>query len=148
MPFQNPWEFLFSDSQQSFKSRYFSREEDGLLSRLVCIFGDRGWERIVAFMPGRSVRQCRERYKNYLAPYLQGPWTSEEERILLDAYAFFGPQWAKMRDIYFRNRSAPNIKNRCNSLLQKSRHDRVETGLAPHIPEDESDTDFWDLLRY
>lgn len=48
-------------------------------------------------MPGRVGKQCRERYLNHLDPSLRhGPWTDEEEQLLLSLHARLNNQWAEI----------------------------------------------------
>lgn len=57
-------------------------------------------------MPGRVGKQCRERYLNHLDPSLRhGPWTDEEEQLLLSLHARLNNQWAEIA------RQIPGIYN-------------------------------------
>ena len=48
-------------------------------------------------MGGRTYKQCRERYTNYLKEGLNcGPWTEEEEAVLLEMHSKFGNRWAEI----------------------------------------------------
>lgn len=54
-------------------------------------------QQISDHMPGRVGKQCRERYLNHLDPSLRhGPWTEEEERLLLSLHARLNNQWAEI----------------------------------------------------
>lgn len=54
-------------------------------------------EQIAEHMPGRVGKQCRERYLNHLDPSLRhGPWTEEEEALLLSLHARLKNQWAEI----------------------------------------------------
>lgn len=60
-------------------------EEDAMLRRIVDRSGTRDWATIAEQMPGRSVKQCREHWQNYLAAGLtHSEWTAAEDRTLLD----------------------------------------------------------------
>ena len=48
-------------------------EEDRLLLELVEQFGD-NWKEISLRIPGRSGAKCRERYTNYIGPYVSKRW--------------------------------------------------------------------------
>ena len=66
-------------------------QEDNLLIELVQKHGTRTWSAIVAQMPGRTGKQCRERYRNQLDPHIRrGPWTEDENRAILLAQAKLG----------------------------------------------------------
>ena len=63
----------------------FSPDEDKLLKEQVLKLGEKGWKKIAEYLPGRSARQCRERYKNYLCPSVSSdPWTKDEDEKLLN----------------------------------------------------------------
>ena len=55
---------------------------------------DYKWPEVAAQLgTGRTGKQCRERWRNYLRPGIQkGRWTEEEEQTLQDMYATFGPK--------------------------------------------------------
>jgi hypothetical protein len=91
--------------------RKFSSEEDDRLTQLVTRLGETNWKNIANQMGTRNCRQCRERWKNYLAPYLnRDPWSAEEDAILLQKYDEFGSQWSLITK-FFPLRTDVNIKN-------------------------------------
>ena len=47
----------------------FSHDEDQKLIKLVESYGQKNWGLIANEMPGRSQRQCRERWLNNLSPF-------------------------------------------------------------------------------
>lgn len=48
-------------------------------------------------MGGRTYKQCRERYTNYLKEGLNvGPWSKDEDRLLLTVHAKIGNKWAEI----------------------------------------------------
>ena len=75
---------IISSSSSHLSHRHkFSPEEDENLRKLIEINGPKKWDHIALSMPGRTGRQCRDRYHNYLDPVLtNGPWTSDEDNIL------------------------------------------------------------------
>ena len=82
--------------------------------------GSKKWEQIAKEMPGRTGRQCRDRYQNYLIPgFFNGQWSKTEDDLLLKLYVQHGSQWSKMAQ-FFKNRSANALKNRWNYFV--SRH--------------------------
>lgn len=94
----------------------FTQAEDQCLSYLVSIHGLNNWKRIAWNMPGRSVRQCRERWKYYLEPNINHQvWTKEEDRLLIAKFQELGPSWARMTN-FFRNRTDIDLKNRYHRL--------------------------------
>lgn len=48
-------------------------------------------------MGGRTYKQCRERFTNYLREGLNcGPWTKEEDALLLEMHNRIGNKWAEI----------------------------------------------------
>lgn len=111
-------DFSFCCTQKHVQQRKkFTPEEDEKLKQLVGLFGSKKWESIASQMPGRTGRQCRDRYKNYLVPgYFNGQWTQEEDDLLKEKYLNMGPQWSKMT-AFFDGRSANSLKNRWNYFV-------------------------------
>ena len=110
---------LFPRKQTPSGRQTFTAEEDTYLKFLVFKYGDFDWNLIASMMGNRTARQCRERYKNYLAPNLNSSkWTSEEDNLLLQKYAEFGSKWTMISQ-YFNNRTVVNVKNRCNYLISR-----------------------------
>lgn len=97
----------------------FTPEEDARLRFLVDRQGPKKWDLIAREMPGRTSRQCRDRYKNYLVPgFFNGQWSEEEDELLLSMYLKHGSQWSKLSK-FFKNRSANSLKNRWNYFVSK-----------------------------
>lgn len=107
----------------------FTTEEDEHLKQLVEKYGCKKWEMIATEMPGRTGRQCRDRYRNYLVPgYFNGQWTQEEDDLLSARYQEMGPQWSKMT-LFFPGRSANSLKNRWNYFV--SRQTQSPIAISP-----------------
>ena len=94
----------------------FSASEDSYLAYLVSIHGPNDWKKIAWNMTGRTVRQCRERWKYYLEPNINRKgWTSEEDELLVEKYREFGPKWAQIT-AFFENRTDIDLKNRYHKI--------------------------------
>ncbi|KAK8880689.1 hypothetical protein M9Y10_003374 [Tritrichomonas musculus] len=104
--------------------RKFSLEEDIQLSKIISIHGPRKWDKIALFLPGRTGRQCRDRFQNYLKPSLSnGPWTREEDKLLEQKVSEIGNHWNKIA-MYFKGRSSNNVKNRYYTYVIKQMHSK------------------------
>lgn len=104
--------------------RKFTKEEDEQLLYLVQKYGTKCWEALSRSMVNRSGRQCRDRYKNYLAGnFNKGPWIQEEDEIIYKQYFEIGPKWVEISKI-LNNRSANDVKNRWHKVLSKD-HTRI-----------------------
>jgi hypothetical protein len=100
----------------------FTQEEDDLLSFLVHVQGSHDWKTIAAQMRGRTVRQCRERWKYYLDPSLnKGNWTDAEDQLLFAKHQEIGPRWAQIA-AFFGSRSDIDLKNRFHRIERVMRH--------------------------
>ena len=98
----------------------FSPKEDERLKMLVAKYGTDNWSAIEKEMPGRNVRQCRERYKHYLSPEIsQQPWTPAEDELLLAKVNEIGSRWVTISK-FFNNRTDINVKNRWVVLMRRN----------------------------
>lgn len=103
----------------------FTESEDKLLQILAHIYGSKNWNAISIHMPGRTARQCRDRYCNYLMPGLfAGEWTVEEDNLIREKYAIYGPQWSKISH-FFVGRSPNSIKNRWKYYASNEKSDEL-----------------------
>lgn len=122
----------------------FTYEEDQKLLELVTTYGAKKWRRIAEMMPGRTPKQCRDRYCDYLNPeYFNGQWTNEEDEKLREKFREYGPQWTKIAQ-FFTNRNANSIRNRWSSTMcrddsdmtpENSTKTKVERVQLPSINE-------------
>lgn len=97
----------------------FTPEEDLMLMRLVAVYGTQAWQFVASQLPGRTPRQCRERYKTYLSPDVDiSPWSCAEDRLLVQKVQEYGCKWAEIRQ-FFGNRTVNNIKNRWNTVIRR-----------------------------
>jgi hypothetical protein len=99
-------------------------EEDRTLVYLVSQ-GYKSWGQIAENMPGRTSKQCRERWNNYLNPTLvHTPFTKEEDDLLIQLQSELGNKWAVIsRALPGRTENA--VKVRFN-ILAKSQRDECK----------------------
>jgi hypothetical protein len=97
----------------------FSQIEDDELTRLVGELGESKWKEIEQRMPGRTARQCRERWNLYLAlSASNAPWSLEDDLRLIQLYQSLGPKWVSLAK-EFPARTPNNLKNRHRQLQRK-----------------------------
>ncbi|EAX98723.1 Myb-like DNA-binding domain containing protein [Trichomonas vaginalis G3] len=98
----------------------FTKQEDQLIQYLYEKKGIKSWVEIGRRVPGRTARQCRDRYKNYLFKGLvKRPWTPEEDQLIIAKYKIFGAHWVKISQ-FLNGRSGNNVKNRWHKYLCKN----------------------------
>lgn len=98
----------------------FTPQEDEQLKELVTKYGVRSWAIVSSYLPNRSPRQCRERWKHYLSCDTTEPnkeWTEEEDAIILKNFQELGAKWTKIARL-LPGRSDLQVKMRCLKHLQ------------------------------
>lgn len=103
---------------ETISRKKFTPEEDNELIKQAKIFGARKWDLIAKYIPNRTAKQCRDRYKNYLSPNIfHGEWSNEEDIIILEKIKELGPQWSTIASI-LKNRTSNSVKNRAKYLIK------------------------------
>jgi hypothetical protein len=111
----------------------FSQADDQTLATIVEQLGDADWGAVARQMPGRSARQCRDRWKGYLSPDLTNDrWTSEEDQILLDQFTVLGPRWSLIA-AKVPGRSEVAVRNRIQLLERRKARESAAAQLS--LPE-------------
>jgi hypothetical protein len=113
--------------------RKFSPAEDDLIRYLVTVFGLDHWKNIAACLQGRSVRQCRERWKYYLEPRINhSDWTAEEDNLLVEKEGQLGPKWAQICT-FFPGRTDVDVKNRFHRIRRSNEKAARKSGRRSRI---------------
>ena len=119
-----------SCSEQSTLRKRFTPNEDMLL-KAMAMRGVMSWDEIAKYLPGRTGRQCRDRYNNYLSKtVIPKNWTKEEDQIIIEKYRQFGPRWTVISS-FLDARSGNNVKNRWYKHILKSQSDITTTASLP-----------------
>jgi hypothetical protein len=104
--------------------RRFTPVEDAVIIRARQSNPPELWCDIAKCLPGRTIEQCRRRWRYYLAPEVRSePWTPEEDELLLQKVNAMGRRWSAMKP-FFNGRSIVDIKDRWNHHVEsKTIHD-------------------------
>jgi hypothetical protein len=93
-------------------------KEDAFLVKTVSAGQCGSWEAVAKCLPGRTARQCRDRWSNYLSPVVRsGPWSAAEDELLVSKINEVGHVWSTLVR-YFGGRSENDIKNRWYTHLR------------------------------
>ena len=115
--------------------KVFLKSEDEYLIKAMIESPFISWKEISKKVPGRTGRQCRERWLNYLSPSIeQKGWNEFEDVLLIEKVKQFGTKW-KFIINFFPTRSYNNIKNRYYSHLKRfiETENHQENILLPKI---------------
>eukprot|EP00948_MAST-09A_sp_MAST-9A-sp1_P002631 g2631.t1 len=129
--------------------------EDNLLKHWISVLAkdDQGrernkisWTEIATKISGRTAKQCRERWQNYLSPEIKrGDWNEHEDRLIMELQSKLGNAWSTIaKQLHGRTENA--VKIRFHSLarlkrkhLAKLEHDTEELTEALEIIAHERD---------
>lgn len=111
----------------------WTKEEDDILLKEVnkySCYKMIKWADVASKLEGRIGKQCRERYINYLNPYIKrGEWTEIEDHILFELQRVLGNKWTLISKVLLR--SDNDVKNHYYS---KSRTLYFRSHPQPIIP--------------
>eukprot|EP00938_MAST-03A_sp_MAST-3A-sp1_P001078 g1078.t1 len=107
--------------------------EDALLRSLVKSNGTT-WAVIAEKVPGRTPKQCRERWKHHLDPRIKkSEWTEAEDRIIMAQHNKLGNKWSKIAKM-LEGRTANAVKIRRQTLARREeKRKNVTLGKTPKI---------------
>jgi hypothetical protein len=105
------------ENHKSCKVRW-GAEEDRLLVQSIETHGTLNWTLVADNIPGRTGKQCRERWVNQLNPQLKFEvWTPEEDSCLMSLVALHGRHWSLITK-FLAGRSVNSTKNRFTFLIK------------------------------
>ncbi|CAM9321317.1 unnamed protein product [Ectocarpus sp. 12 AP-2014] len=117
------WRFTLNDNGIIRGNGTWGAEEDERLRKLAPVFSSPStgprWAKIAEVMPGRTAKQCRERYNNHVDPGIKKDkiWTAEEDALVMQLHAEHHNQFAKI---------ARNIPGRCYDDVKNRRVSPVQ----------------------
>ena len=99
-------------------TKKWSLEEDRILSNLIINHKYKSWKLISAQLPGRTPIQCQYRWNKNLKPGLvKGPWTVQEDKLLLEWVNKNGPRKWNQCCEFIHGRSGKQCREHWNNCL-------------------------------
>ncbi|MDR1597637.1 MAG: hypothetical protein LBR89_01750 [Holosporales bacterium] len=108
----------------------FTQEEDLFIQDKKTENPDMSFEEIASHLPGRSARQCRERWSFYLNAALRMPFTPKDNQRLRDAVMNLGTSWKKIA-LLFPGKTESQCKYHWNKHLRPASYKSTHR-LTPH----------------
>jgi Myb-like DNA-binding domain len=100
--------------------RLWTNEEDrALMEAITANNPNMAWPKIALAIPGRTGKQCRERYLNHLKPSVKlTSWSVAEDAMIFRLYSAEGSKWSRMVK-FLPGRTDNSIKNRYHHLRRR-----------------------------
>jgi hypothetical protein len=87
------------------------------------------WPALCKEMPGRTSKQCRERWFTHLDPSLNhGPFTANEDALLLSLTSEMGTNWSQIAT-KMKGRTADQVKVRMRSLSRQGKKQQTQSSV-------------------
>ena len=100
------------------KQRKWSPLEDATLKELQLKYKG-NWE-LIGYLLGRTVHQCRHRWKKIGGGRERKKWNEEEDQRVIELFEKYGKNWHKI-SIEMENRTGKQIRDRYNNVLNPKR---------------------------
>jgi hypothetical protein len=116
--------------------RLWTTEEDRVLLETIAT-NDYNliWPKIAAAIPGRTGKQCRERYLNHLKPSVKlTSWSVAEDAMIFRLYSVEGSKWSRMVK-HLPGRTDNSIKNRYHHLKRRFERRMQSVGISRGMTE-------------
>ncbi|CAM9662353.1 unnamed protein product [Scytosiphon promiscuus] len=119
------------------KGQWTPQEDQLLLS--VVNEGHKNWGSLSKEIPGRTSKQCRERWMHHLDPSLRhGAWTPAEDRIIVSLQRQIGSKWAQIaQHLDGRTENATKIRWKIleREMKKEEEGDKEKLSQRRHKPD-------------
>jgi hypothetical protein len=102
------------------REKKWTLEDDEILYNSVVKYGDKKWQLVANFLPGRNFKQCRERWMFHVDPSIdRSPLSPEEIKKIKQLFLEHGTDWISIAK-YLPGRTTLQIKNWWNANLRRN----------------------------
>ncbi|KAJ6234465.1 myb protein [Anaeramoeba flamelloides] len=112
------WNEIEVKKIKSVKGAWCEIEDEYLLNAIKNLGLD-DWNYVGLLVPGRTSKQCRERWKNQLNPSIsQKKFSKKERELLIEKQLEFGNRWTFLSQ-FFEGRTGNQLKNYWHSNIKR-----------------------------
>jgi myb proto-oncogene protein len=114
-----PRRFKHHSAVSGNRKTQWTSDEDKVLEVAVAVHGTQNWPKVATDVPGRTGKQCRERWLTHMAPDINhDAWSAQEDALLVGKLMEFGRHWSRIRQ-FLPGRSISSVKNRWAYLCRR-----------------------------
>eukprot|EP00299_Pterocystis_sp_00344_P014929 c7434_g1_i1.p1 GENE.c7434_g1_i1~~c7434_g1_i1.p1 ORF type:complete len:275 (-),score=25.32 c7434_g1_i1:43-867(-) len=123
-------------------------EEDTLLTDVVGRLDAKRWDKIAELVPGRTAKQCRERWKNHLDTNIcKDKWSKKEDKKIIALLGKCGKKWSLIAkslpgrsDVACKNRYHGSLKRRyCIDIADDTEVKEIDSTSSSSTDDEQYD---------